>query len=494
MKKVLAIILAMMMLLGCVACVKETATVAETKPQETTEAAPKAEAAEPAAQPAEQQGTKPGEEVEGREAGDLYSWILDDDTSKSGTVRYWTPYGAKTTEPMIAAFNEVYPNITIEYSTYSNNSDGNLQVDTAIMAEEIDVLLANNLNYASRRWDNNLYMDITDLIEKDGIDLVSNFGTDYYNVDGRFYTLPAQGRAYFTIINKNAWEKAGLGEIPQEWTWDEYLAASAAMTEYDANGEVLVYGGSDINSIETFLYPIRQMTGHAPNYDAETGLTSYGSEIALKSLKRELKAELEDKIWYSLATYRAEDLQCPVAFATNKINSTTTFNALSTICNVEKYPRDFITAFAPYPVEEKGQDNYATSIGISGYFGMAYNCQDVEASWTFLKWLSTYGTMYYLPNGYFPTWKGSDLSLIVPTLFGSEEAAKDIIDLDSFNFVFNGAVQNPHCWFDQIWTKQDDICTVMNKYVLSAARGEISAEEALQKSQEECDAILKDAQ
>lgn len=195
------------------------------------------------------------------ESDDITSWILEEDTSIAGKVRFWMPFkGEQGMNDLIAAFNEVYPNIEVELTTYSNNADGNLSVNTAIMSGQVDVLGSFGLANTYRRWENDLFMDLTDLVEEDGIDLVANWGTDEYTYDGKVYTFPCGGLSYYVCINMDAWEEAGLGELPTEWTWDEYLDACAAMTKTGADGQVEMYGGSDSHSIECFTFPKYQGT------------------------------------------------------------------------------------------------------------------------------------------------------------------------------------------------------------------------------------------
>ena len=67
--------------------------------------------------------------------------ILEDDTSISGKVSFWIPFnGEQGMNDLIADFNEVYPNIEVELNSYVNGTDGNMAVNTSLMAGEIDVL------------------------------------------------------------------------------------------------------------------------------------------------------------------------------------------------------------------------------------------------------------------------------------------------------------------------------------------------------------------
>ena len=222
--------------------------------------------------------------------------LIEDDTSLSGTVRFWIPFaGDQGMDDLIAEFNETYPNIEVKLTTYSNNTDGNTAVNTSMMSGEIDVLWSFELHNTYKRWENNMYMDLSDKIASDNIDLVENWGTDDYTYDGKIYTLPAGGRSFYVAINMDRWEQAGLGEIPTEWTWDEYLEACEKMTEKDAGGNVSVYGGSQYQAINSVMNTMYQVYGKNAMYH-EDGTSSFDDPVILKALNREVKAENVDQI------------------------------------------------------------------------------------------------------------------------------------------------------------------------------------------------------
>lgn len=245
---------------------------------------------------------------------DITSWILEDDTSISGTISFWMPFsGSQGMDALIADFNSVYPNITVELNTYNNNADGNMSVNTSILAGEVDVLASFGLSNAYTRWESNMYVDLTDLVEEEGIDLVANWGSDAFKYDGRVYTFPCGGLSYYIAINMNAWNAAGLGELPSEWTWDEYLEASRAMTEYNEDGSVKVYGGSDYHSVNYFTYARGSIVGKNAYYK-EDGTAAFDTPEIINALEREVQAELVDHIWFPKATYRGDNLQSQQIF------------------------------------------------------------------------------------------------------------------------------------------------------------------------------------
>ena len=414
---------------------------------------------------------------------DITSWILEEDTSISGKVRFWMPFkGKQGMDDLIAAFNEVYPNIEVELTTYSNNADGNLSVNTAIMSGEVDVLGSFGLANTYRRWENDLFMDLTDLVAEDGIDLVANWGTDEYTYDGKVYTFPCGGLSYYVCINMDAWNEAGLGDLPTEWTWDEYLEACAAMTKTGADGQVEMYGGSDSHSIECFTFPKYQVTGRDNYYDEETGLSSFGSELILHSLQRELKAELEDKIWFPKATYRSDNLNTIQPFTQGKTASANSQIIYRSIRDTENYPVDFITGFAPYPTEEKGQTNYCAGTYVFSHVGIATGCQDVDAAWAFTKWYATYGSKYLAIAGHAAVWKGTENDDLVSLIFGSEEEAAKLIDVESFKRVVGRTDLPTHV--DTVLTAYDDVVNTLTEYGMYALNGEMSAREAMEEAAE----------
>ena len=142
MKKLLALLLVLAMVLSMAACGK-------TAPDPTDP--PKA--TDPVKTP--DQTTAPTEDDKRVDVEELdTSWIVDEDpTAVTGTVNFYIPFkGSQGMDAMIAAFNEIYPNVEVVLNTYSNNSDGNASVNTAILAGEVDVLASFGLANTDKRW------------------------------------------------------------------------------------------------------------------------------------------------------------------------------------------------------------------------------------------------------------------------------------------------------------------------------------------------------
>ena len=489
MKKLIASTLALAMvgtmLTGCGSSAKE-----ETKPAETTTAAPAAGSETKGEETKSNDTQAPSGESKD---GDITSWILEDDTSISGEVNFWIPFkGSQGMDAMIAAFNEVYPNIKVNLNTYNNNSDGNVSGNVAMDAGEVDVLASFGLSTTYKRWANGLFKDLTARCEEEGIDLIDNWGTDAYKYDGSIYTFPCGGLSYYVAINMNAWNEAGLGDLPTEWTWDEYLEASRKMTKKDENGNVLVYGGSDYHSVNYMTFTYAQVKGKNPYYkDDKTA--SFDDPIIINSYDKELKAELEEKIWFPKATYRADNLQAQMTFCQGQTASTIIPNVTRFLHDKETYPNvDWITGFAPYPVVEKGQTNYMSGVPTFSHAGICTNCQDEDAAWAFVKWYSTYGVGFLPAAGHQSCWKGNDPATALQVIYGSEEEAKKWIDVESFVRVV-GDSSKPAYYEDEL-TAYSDVNSCLNEQVMFAINGEKTAEEAMNEAAKNANQFIKDAQ
>lgn len=424
---------------------------------------------------------------------ELGSWVFaEDPASIEGTVRFYIPFkGSQGMDDMIAEFNQTYPNVTIELHTYSNNSEGNVGVNAAIMAGEVDVLASFGLNQTYKRWDGGMYQPLTDYIETYGIDILKEWGSDKYIFDGQYFTFPCGGLGNYVAINMTDWENAGLGEIPTEWTWDEYLEASRQMTQRDDDGNVLVYGGSDYSSINYYTYPWYQVYGHDQYYNEEGTASNFTDPLIMNALQREIDAETVEEIWYPLTTYRADGSSAAKVFLAHQTSSVVVCNLLRYLRDTEKYPVDWITAFAPYPVEEEGQVNYMEGIPIYSHAGICTGAQNQEAAWYWLAWYSTHGVKYLVNAGHASAWKGTDLNSIVDLVFGSEEAAEKLVDLDSFRRVVTN--YDAPAYVDTYLWAYSDMASLCNEYGMYAHQGTMTVEEAMTAAAEQADQLIADA-
>lgn len=404
------------------------------------------------------------------------------DEALSGKVRFVSAYkDTQGMSDMIAGFNAIYPNVEVELITIGNTDEGNIQVDTMLMAGEIDVLSSYSLSRTAGRVD--MLVDLRENLAADGLDMAANWGAEI-TFDGGIYGIPFDGLAYYVAINMDKWNEAGLGELPTEWTWEEYMEACRAMTK---DG---VYGGSDYHGKDTFEYPVRQQFG-SNAYFNEDGTSSFVSNPAWKeSIERKIKAENEEKIWKSLVEYNGDGSKSQDLFMKGEIASYITCNVWRFIVDEVNYPHDFKVGFAPFPVVEKGQNNYMEGPSIFAFACVPKNAQNFDAAYAFAKYIATEGDKYLLKVGHLPIWTGTDTDDAVNFIFGDAENAARLVDVESFKRVVLNLTGDTY----MDTTVYSEIPSIMKEVIMYIMDGEMTVEEGLEEMQIRADEVIADAQ
>ena len=405
------------------------------------------------------------------------------DEALSGKVRFVTAYKANQgIGPLIEEFNKVYPNIEVEHIQIGNTDEGNIQIDTMLMAGEIDVLSSYTMPRTLGRVD--MLTDLREHLAADGLDMAKEWGAEV-EFEGGLYGIPFDGLNYFIAINMDKWNEAGLGELPTEWTWDEYLEASRAMTK---DG---VYGGSDYHGKDTFEFMVRQEKGTNAYYNEDLTATNFVSDPAWKiAIERKIKAENEEKIWKPLVEYNGDGSKSQDLFLKGEIASFVTCNVWRFIVDEENYPHDFKVGFAPYPVVEKGKPKYLSGPSLFAYACVTKNAQNFDAAYAFAKFIATEGDKYLLKAGHLPTWTGTDTDAAVTLVFGDEENANRLIDVESFKRVVLNLTGDTY--MDTI--VYSEIPSIMKEVIMYIVEGEMTVEEGLEEMQIRADEVIADAQ
>ena len=406
--------------------------------------------------------------------------LAEGNTGLSGKVRFCTAYkGSAGMDALIEEFNSVYPNIEVELIQIGNTDAGNAQIDTQLMAGEIDVLSSYTRPRTLGRI--NQFIDLRPYLERDGIDMATEWGAEI-EFEGGLYGLPFDGLNYFIAINMDAWNEAGLGELPTSWTWDEYLEASRKMTKEG------VYGGSDYHNADSFEYAARQHLG-ADMYFGDDGYTNFTTEPVWRTIiERKIKAENEERIWKSMVEYVGDSSKSQDLFFQGKIASFVTCNVWRFIVDQENYPHDFKVGFAPYPNEAEGDTPYLAGPVKFAFACISKQCQDVEAAWTFAKFISMEGDKYLLKAGHLPTWTKTDINGAIDLVFGSEAEAEKLIDVPTFKSVVLNL--NGPSYMDTI--VYSEFAAIEKEVVMYILNGEESVDDGLAEMKQRCDEVIDD--
>ena len=409
-------------------------------------------------------------------------------TELTGEIKFFTAFaGANGTDAMIAEFNELYPNVKVDYEVYKNSADGNVGLDTAIMAgDQVDVFLSFGVSNTAKRWQNGLLMDLTDRLAADGLDLVENWGTDAYKYNDRVYVFPSGGLSVYVAINLDKWEAAGLGELPTAWTWDEYLAACEKLTERDADGKVTVNGGSDFNQIDYWTYAVRQAKGKNVFYNEE-GLSDFDNPLFAAALHHEVDSAASG-IWHSKAVYQSDSTRSRNLFLQGEI--ATTIESILTRYIVAGAPT-FKIGYAPYPTFEAGQTNYMLGSNPNSFIAVAANTKAPEAAYAFAKFAATYGNKYMYVAGHATTWTGVDPNSVLSVVFGSEEEAAKWVDTESF--VRCVVAAGEPAYSEDYIVAYTEMQKLVDEYTMYVLNGEMTVEDALAEMKQLGDEAIEEA-
>ncbi len=179
----------------------------------------------------------------------------------------WDDRQVELHEQIIEAFQEDNPNISINVEVIP--ADYWTVVKTQIAGgDPPDLMWINVPNYPDLAL-NDALLPITDLVERDGVDL-SPFPealVDSYTLDGELYGISKDFDTVGLFYRTDLFDAAELDYPDETWTWDDLTAAAAALTTDDVWGYA---GGTSIQEFELNL--IRQNGGEAISEDGTHSL------------------------------------------------------------------------------------------------------------------------------------------------------------------------------------------------------------------------------
>ena len=406
------------------------------------------------------------------------------------TLRMWGGVPAEA-GPQAACdnFNELYKDkgIQVEYERFVNDDTGNLKLETNLLSGTgVDLYMTYATDVLAKRAGGNMALDLTDLMARDGFDLKQYFGNmaEAYFVDGKPYSIPTKLDQYGIVINKDMFDAAGI-EIPTDWTYEEFAETARKLTH--GEGQDKVYGmfwNSQQDLTYLFAYLVAQTNGGDPMYLSETE-TSFTDPVVVKSVDLINSMMNVDKTSPTHTDSVTQKLSQEGMFLTGKSAMTVGPWMVRSIKDTATYPHDFTTAFAPYPVVEKGQRNY-TQGGYGDHLCINPKSENIDAAWEFAKWYATEGMIPVVEGGRVPA----------ANTYNPEEVAKaflngaeDHIDLDSAMKILITPADNYAV--PSITNHIAEVKKVATEELEKIFIGQQSVEEGMTKAKERADALLK---
>ena len=359
MKKFIALLLALVMVLGLAACSVEKAP-AETQAPETQAPvadATEAPATEPAAAPVE--------------------------------ISLWTyPIGKwvdeATVAELIADFNAVYPNITVkvEYLDYTNGDD---KVNTAIEGNQAPDIIMEGPERLIANWGaKGLLVDLKDLVPAGTYESVAATCT---SANGEMYELPVCMITHCMAINRDVFEAADalqyLNEETRTWnSVEDFFKAVQAVYDagYEYVGTIYCGGQGGDQGTRALITNI----GGGTYANAEHTAYTYASEENATALS---KLYAQDGINFDPAIVASDEI---TAFVNGTFQMAFCWNISQEVNNADALGFDVL------PMAFPSDSTPSLQGGIWG-FGVFNNGDDakIEAAMTFIKFLTESDEQYF---------------------------------------------------------------------------------------------------
>ncbi len=380
MKKLLALLLVGAMSLSMVACGGSDTTAAEETPAATDTATEEAPAEDAAA--------------DGAVAADITLWTYP--VGKFGD--------SATVDGIIAAFNEVYPdvNVSVEYLDYTSGDD---QVTAAIEAGTTPDLVLEGPERLVANWGaKGKMVDLSDLwTEEATADIVANSAAveaACKSVDGAYYEYPLCMTTHTMAINYEVFEQAdALQYINEDRTWsvENFEKALQAVKDSGLVQETgVVYCGGQGGDQGTRALAMNLYS--AKWTDAAHTEWTMNSEAGVKGLQQLVDWVDAGLLSSDAGIVASDELQL---FA----NGTTAMSFCWNAANQATYASQ--VTFTPYPVAFPSDDTTPELCGGIWGFGIFDNgdAAKVAAAKEFIKFVcddETQGPASVAATGFFP--------------------------------------------------------------------------------------------
>ncbi len=405
-------------------------------------------------------------------------------SSGEGVLNVW---GALTLDrgvgALLDAFKKEHPGIQVNYTQFTNNSDGNLKLDTSLQGgAPVDVFFSYGPQSVSRRTAAGYARDLTDLAGSD--EVAKQFtATDPQLTalfDGRLFAIPTVYNPYLVYLNQDMLDAAGI-TVPEDWTVQEFHDIAEELCG-GAYAEFATYKTLAIATMG--LGGDAQVTpdGTSSNFDHELWRRQYELELAME----------RDGTLFPITRVLAEkvDLYAQSYFLSGDhafyLDNPAT---LRFVKDQENYPHDFRTTFRPMPYLERGreqwnQGGYEDSVQISA------KTKYPEAAWTFVRyWLGAGAEQLLTAGKISPAGMpapGAGADALLPGLLG--DARDDLFDVEAFTRV--AFAEDMKLSVTTHTAGLSEIGTIRKSLDEQLRLGEISVDELLTQLKEQADAAI----
>ncbi len=389
------------------------------------------------------------------------------------------------------AFNEAYADqgISVEYTRFVNDDEGNLKLETTLMSGQgVDLFITYSLATLEKRVQGNMTADLTPYIEAEGLDIGASFGpmAEAYEMDGKYYGIPTKVDYYGMMLNVDMFEAAGI-PIPTEWTYSEFREIAKQLTT--GEGDDKVYGAF-LNTQQDILmgtgWCAYSLGGDWMYKDGnDDSQTNFEDPLVKESLQLVYDMMNVDQSVPTHTDSVTQKLSQEGMFLTGKAAMSIGPWIVRSVKDLENYPHDFQTAFAPYPVSDLADAPYQQG-GAGDLLSISANSEHQEEAWEYLYWYATEGMIDMVPGGRVPLYNGYDLEAVTTDFIGDFEEYLDPVTTESILIA-----PRDNCAIATITTKAPEIDRIIREEVEGVLTGNITVDEGLANMQQRGDEMLQ---
>ncbi|WP_187274260.1 ABC transporter substrate-binding protein [Paenibacillus sp. N3.4] len=322
------------------------------------------------------------------------------------TIKFLNWEKASVYQPAIDAFEKKYPNIKVQYVPLVENDSNETLKKIDIMyasGEDFDVFSVNSTPTFSQRATNGMLEPLDAYMSKENVKYEDEYKAEQMKVNGKRYSLPGKFGPWFVILNKTQLDAAGLA-VPKSWTWDEFRDYAKKLTKGDGPSKqygVFFHTWKDYFLLRQYSSPKNQgiMTDDGTKLNADNPLMKSSLELRYVMEHDDKSSKPYQDVITQKIPYRDEYFQGKASMLP------TGPWMISEAGGTDKIPATFVTAFAPWPTNNKGDENY--SFGSADPLVMSANSKHKQEAYTFLRFLSTEGMGL---TKQLSAWKKTDLN------------------------------------------------------------------------------------
>lgn len=411
-------------------------------------------------------------------------------TKETVTLKFWggvpAEYGP---QEVVDNFNKEFKDkgIQVEYTRFVNDQQGNLKLDTALLAgSDIDLYMTYTMDILKKRASGKMALDLTSFLSADKIDMVKNYGNTVKNnyVDGKPYAMPEQQANTGILINKDMFDAAGIA-VPTSWTYDEFREIAKKLTK--GEGQNKVYG-MFFNTVQLPLYGAdfsKTSLGGDPFYKADKKESNFDNIAFEKNLQLTADMMNVDKTAVSHIDTTTQKLTIEGLFLSGKAAMSIGVWSMRSIKDLAKYPHTFKTAFVPYPVMDKASAKYTVG-GLGDFLSINPKSKYTKETWEFIKWYTNKGSLPMAKYGRIPAGNSVDRAAV---LKAATDGAEKIIDVDSFNTIM--IKQYDNYAVPSITDKLAEVTKIANEECEAIYNKQKTAKQAMESAKKRSDALLK---